>query len=369
MLALSAAVALVINSGRVLYRMVKAFCDAVNPIAYGIIFGLITALIVLIFALSRVPDIFLPRFLLELSHYGLGVLLYFVLIMNLVSLFLYIGKLIRLVPSPQPVALSVSAFLICSALAVGFTAYGIINAKSIDTVCYSIKTESENVKGFKIALISDLHIGYIVDAEYLEKVALEVNEMDADIVCISGDVFDGDITAISDRDAIKNAFLSIKSKYGVYACLGNHDAGESYGEMLGLLRESGVQLLLDEYTVIDNRLLLVGRRDSSPIGNHESERTDVFLPEDNRLPVVVLDHKPGNITEYGNDVDLILCGHTHLGQMFPFNLVVRAMYDAPYGYYRASADSPEVITTSGAGTWGPPFRIGSNNEAVKIILE
>jgi hypothetical protein len=86
------------------------------------------------------------------------------------------------------------------------------------------------------------------------------------------------------------------------------------------------------------------------------------------MPVIVMEHNPAHIGEYGKEVDLILAGHTHKGQAFPGSLVTRAMYTVDYGYYQKDTDSPHVIVTSGAGTWGTPMRVGTNNEIVSIVL-
>lgn len=177
------------------------------------------------------------------------------------------------------------------------------------------------------------------------------------------------MTALSDPLKLQALFGSIESEYGVYACLGNHDAGATYREMLAFLDGAGVQVLMDEAAVIDGRFVLAGRRDSFPIGNQGEPRKGLEgVPEAADLPLIVLDHQPGNIGEYGGDVDLILCGHTHRGQMFPFNLVTDAVFDVDYGYYRAGDATPQVIVTSGAGTWGPPLRVGTDNEVVEINL-
>ncbi|MFQ9651088.1 MAG: hypothetical protein ACLRZZ_13470 [Enterocloster sp.] len=134
---------------------------------------------------------------------------------------------------------------------------------------------------------------------------------------------------------------------------GNHDAGPSYDRMMEFLSEAGVRVLQDEAVVIDSRFVLAGRKDSFPIGGQGERRGSLELPERTEdLPVIVMDHQPGNIRDYGKETDLILCGHTHKGQMFPFNLITDAVFDVDYGYYRASVDSPQVIVTSGAGTWG-----------------
>ncbi len=83
--------------------------------------------------------------------------------------------------------------------------------------------------------------------------------------------------------------------------------------------------------------------------------------------MIVMDHQPGNIRDYGEETDLILCGHTHKGQMFPFNLITDAVLMWIMDIYRASVDSPQVIVTSGAGTWGPPQRVATDNEVAEIL--
>ena len=86
------------------------------------------------------------------------------------------------------------------------------------------------------------------------------------------------------------------------------------------------------------------------------------------LPIIVMDHNPSNIKEYGKEVDLILSGHTHKGQIFPANLITNLMFTVDYGHFQKNADSPHVIVTSGASTWGMPMRIGTHNEVVSIML-
>ena len=221
----------------------------------------------------------------------------------------------------------------------------------------------------RIALISDLHLGYVIGEHHLEKVINAVNSTKPDLVCIAGDIFDGDAAVPAAPEALKALFLKMDSVYGVYACLGNHDAGPSYGRMLEFLSEAGVHVLRDEAVVIDGRFVLAGRRDSYPIGGQRDKRENLTLPaKAGELPVIVMDHQPGNIRDYGEETDLILCGHTHKGQMFPFNLITDAVFDVDYGYYRASVDSPQVIVTSGAGTWGPPQRVATDNEVAEILV-
>lgn len=81
-----------------------------------------------------------------------------------------------------------------------------------------------------------------------------------------------------------------------------------------------------------------------------------------------MDHNPSNINQYGNEIDLILCGHTHHGQILPGNLITDAIFDVAYGHYQKENNSPHVIVTSGVGIWGMPMRIGGNCEIVSVKL-
>ena len=122
-------------------------------------------------------------------------------------------------------------------------------------------------------------------------------------------------------------------------------------------------------------MVLVGRLDGSPIGGYGTQKrkelSEFLKNEDKTLPVVVLDHNPGKIHTYTNEADLILCGHTHKGQLFPASFVTNAMYTVDYGYYQKDSQSPHVIVTSGIGYWGMPMRVGTNSEivSIKIVAE
>lgn len=142
--------------------------------------------------------------------------------------------------------------------------------------------------------------------------------------------------------------------------------------MVAFLERANIHLLSDAYTVIDDRLVLVGRLDRSAIGGYgktkRKELSEFFVRENPDLPVIVMDHNPARIGEYTTQADLILCGHTHQGQLFPANWITNRMYTVDYGHYQEKADRPHVIVTSGVGTWGMPMRVGTNCEMVTIRL-
>lgn len=361
-----------VNTGRQIYRWLTMLCGGINGTFFGIFFGAAVLAVLAVFVVSRRPGMGDYRRIFRLDHYALGLLCYVVLIVNAVSLLLSAGKLIRLIPSPLPRAVSLAAGTVSLAVTVALTAYGVVHAGDIQVKRYhvSLGQKQDGEASLRIALLSDIHLGYMIEQEHLAKVVARVNGLRPDLVCIAGDLFDGDMTALADPEELQALLGSLEAPYGVYACLGNHDAGPTCEEMLDFLEGAGIRVLLDEAVVIDRRLVLAGRRDSSPIGTQGESRSKIEgLPESAGLPVIVLDHQPGNIGEYGSDVDLILCGHTHRGQMFPFEWITNALFDVDYGYYRAGKNAPQVIVTSGAGTWGPPLRVGTDNEVVEITVD
>ena len=201
----------------------------------------------------------------------------------------------------------------------------------------------------------------------------KINSLKPDVILIAGDFFDTDYDSIQDPDTAVKTLKKLRSEYGTYACFGNHDGGRTYRKMEEFLVKSDINLLKDEYAVIDNRLVLVGRMDSHPIGGYGKEKrkelSEVLGDINSDMPVIVMDHNPANINEYGKEVDVILCGHTHRGQLFPGSLITNAIYDVDYGYYRKDKNSPHVVVTSGIGYWGIPMRVGTNCEAVCLSIK
>lgn len=308
-----------------------------------------------------------------IGSYWIGIFVYLLILFLARDLILFICSRIKIIESPISQSIRFCTSLIVVLLTICLVGYGILNASKIKHVSYDIQLKESVLTGdIKIVLISDLHLGAINSENRLERIVNNINDLKPDLVCIAGDIFDSDYNAIQNTDKAIELLKGINAKYGVYACLGNHDAGGTFNEMLNFLEQSNIKLLNDEYVIIDERFVLVGRLDSSPIGDSgELKRKDItetIASLNTSLPIIVMDHNPSNIDQYGGEVDLILSGHTHNGQIFPTSLITKAMFTVSYGHYRKDADSPHVIVTSGISTWGMPLRIGSDNEIVSILL-
>lgn len=352
-----------------LYKWLKLILPRIKAAVFVPLYIIFAASMMLCFMRSSLPfSVAVKRALNAFGAYCMGIFIYMFLFFIISDIIFLLGRAFRLISDSSRKRyrlFSGAVVLILTAITVF---YGAVHAAQIKLVSYDAEISAE----MNAVLISDLHLGAAGSERRFEKTVAAVNSLEPDIVFISGDIFDNDFDIISDTKQMSELFKSIDTKYGVYACLGNHDAGSTIGEMISFLKDSDVTLLSDEATVIDNRLVLIGRRDSSPIGGAgygvRCDISELMDGVDTSMPIVVMDHNPTNIDEYPDSVDLILCGHTHKGQMFPGELFTNAMFDVDYGYYRKDDNSPQVIVTSGAGAWGMPMRVGTDCEVVSIKL-
>ena len=350
------------NAGRESLECLRHFFPRIRRWIWWTGYALFIAVTLILF--SSTPSFAPLRFLSLCARGTVGIFLYFLLGMNgawLIRLFC------RFLPKKRDLSLSIR--LTALSLAAVLSLYGLIHPHRIQDQSYTVEVtgKSSALAEIKIVLISDLHLGYVWGADRMERIAEQINAQNPDLICIAGDVFDGNLDAVFDLEDLRSAFLSLQSRYGVYACLGNHDAGADYEEMVSFLQEAGVVLLRDEVVEIPEVIRIAGRRDSSPIGK-SGEKREAMEWEKSPLPTLVLDHQPANVTEYGAEADLILFGHTHKGQIFPINFITDALFEEDYGYYRADSQSPQQIISSGVGTWGPPMRVGSDCEIVSITV-
>lgn len=323
------------------------------------------ALLVLPTPLAFLVEEGLPSWIGKWGNYWIACLICLLVTMLLldgVSLLIrYFRKTERRRNGPMPLL----AVLPAAALVIG----GRWNALQIRETRYDIVIDkTAAADSLTLILLSDLHLGFINDADFLERVVARVNAQQPDLVCIAGDLFDNNFHAVKEPARIAAALNCIKSRYGVFLCWGNHDAGNTFSEMRQLIASTQVHLLEDDLYVEEGVFAVAGRRDSAPIGEQQGEhRVAVALSEAASLPLIVLDHRPSHLYTY-DSADLILCGHTHQGQIFPGGAVTSLIYPTDYGYYQEAGLHPQMVVTSGVGTWGPPIRIGTRSELAVLKL-
>ena len=362
---------------RKLYHWLNIFLPDINTKLYIIIYASITLIIIFCFIHNFIPFPFIIKKMLNwINAHWMGIFMYLLLLFILADLIILLGCIIKIIPRPLPQNIRFYAGLVTLILTVGIVSYGLYNANRIKHISYEIQLKDTSLNNFKIVMISDSHLGAINNFEKnLEKIVKEINALNPDIVCWTGDIFNDNYYAIKDSERAILLIKGINSRYGVYANLGNHDGGKTINQMINFLEKSNIKLLKDEYVIIDDKIIIIGRLDQRPIGGAGDLKRgsiedilDSINTNDKNKPIIVMEHSPSAINQYDGRISLIIAGHTHRGQMFPGSLMTRAMFTVDYGHYQKDKNSPHVIVTSGISTWGPPMRIGTNNEIVSIII-
>lgn len=218
-------------------------------------------------------------------------------------------------------------------------------------------------KTLKIVMASDIHLGFSIDKARLKSYVNLMNDQHPDVVLLAGDVSDRPMEPII-RQNMKEELSAIKATYGVYAINGNH---EHYAETIHAteeyLKASGITFLRDAVCLVDSSFYIVGREDRSNL--NRKSLAELVKGLDPAKPKIMMDHQPFHLEEAEqNGIDLQLSGHTHNGQFFPGNLIVKRMYELGYGYLKKG--NTHYYVSSGLGLWGPQYRIGTQSELVVI---
>ena len=242
---------------------------------------------------------------------------------------------------------------------------GTINAFviRIKKIQIQIPKKSAKLDHINIVALSDLHLGIIMNRIQLKRVIKKINALQPDIVLIAGDIIDESLAPVIWKDLGK-MFLEIKSRYGVYAVTGNHEFIGGAESAVEYISRYGVKFLRDEVVLIDNSLYIIGREDRDVNRFTKIRRkqiSELMISADSSFPTILLDHQPFDLNEtVKNRIDLQISGHTHHGQMFPFNLITKKIFEVSKGYKKIG--DTQFYVSSGVGTWGPPVRIGSKAE-------
>lgn len=348
---------------------------------------LLTIFIGLAFILPE--DNFLRRPLFKIGAYWLGISLYLILYVALIDLLRWIYSKVFKDKYNDFYARTICTLLII-VLTGATSIYGIINAKIVRTTEYEITINKDggNFKEMTIAMFGDPQFGYNIGEYHLKQAVDIINKNDVDIVCVVGDIFDNQYSAIKHPDKLIDLFKQIKSKYGMYAVLGNHDVEEpilcgftfhdddlenklASKEMLDFIKKSGMVLLYDENVIINDSVNLYGRADQERpnLGNiTRKESGDIFKEVDTTKPLFVLDHEPREYDELEKaGVDLMMAGHTHDGQLWPTKIATDIIWENPYGLW--VKNTFHAITTSGLGLFGPNMRVGTIAEVCIIHVK
>ena len=351
------------------------------------------AVVYLFMALSPVIAFLLPKsavaiVIRRISTYWIGIMLYSLLYVVLFDLLRLIAKHTKLKNTllfSRGSVISIGSVVV--ACAVATCLYGIFNARNIKVNEYSVTVNKSCVsdKHLKAVLVADMHMGYAIGVDHITNMVEKINQQDADIVIIAGDIFDNSYDGMDDPEGIKAQLKSIKSKYGVYAVYGNHDIDEKilmgftfdWGgkqlnseKMTNFMKECNIKLINDESVLINDEFYLVGRRDTDKPGTEDGTRAEISeltKDLDKTKPIFVLSHEPDELqktADAGADIDF--SGHTHDGQLFPGNLTIGLFWENPCGMIKK--DNMYSIVTSGVGVYGTFMRVGTDAEICSVDI-
>ncbi len=247
------------------------------------------------------------------------------------------------------------------------TVFGLINAAWLRTTRVTVMLPHlpEAWQGRTAALVTDLHLGPLSGQAFLRRVIARLRSLQPDAVFISGDMFDGPTLGL---DQLVAPWREFSAPRGIFYVTGNHDEFSERSIYLDAAKHVGIQVLNNEKVFIDG-LQIVGIHDSEADNPVELREVLRQARIDREQPSILLAHRPINLTVAEEEgISLQLSGHTHHGQIWPWNLVVSRIYGR-FAYGLSRLGKMLVYTSSGAGTWGPPLRVGTKAEVVLIQFE
>lgn len=321
--------------------------------------------------------------LVTLIFFGIGAVLglinAMIVIIHLMVFWLICDGINRLVEKKRKVYF---AKYYAGVFAIGFSlvylACGWYLAHHVWRTEYTLTTDKQ-LGSLRIVLFTDSHVGTTFHGEGFAEQVKDMQSENPDIVVIAGDYVDDDTTK-EDMIAACRALGTLKTTYGIYYAFGNHDKGY-YGseyrgysgdDLIAELGKNNVIVLQDETVLLDNRFYLIGRQDhSEEYGRNSRASMDELVSGlDSSKYTIVLDHQPHDYdAQAAAGVDLVLSGHTHGGQLFPFNYMGQwlEINDKVYGLEKR--DGTNFIVSSGIADWAIKFKTGCKSEYVVIDVQ
>ncbi len=245
--------------------------------------------------------------------------------------------------------------------------YGVFNASWTRITRTTVRLANLPVswRGRRAALISDLHLGHVRNGSFLRRMVAKIVREEPDAIFIAGDLYDG--TAI-DAGRAAQPLNKLTAPHGVYFVAGNHEQFGDDSKYLRAVAAAGVRVLSNEMVEVDGlQIIGVPYRNATRDGHLASALHNIHLDRDRAS--ILLTHAPDHpeVAEAAG-VSLQLSGHTHLGQFIPWSWMARRIY-RQFVYGLSRIGEMQVFTSSGAGTWGPPLRLGSNPEIVVLEFQ
>jgi predicted MPP superfamily phosphohydrolase len=248
---------------------------------------------------------------------------------------------------------------------------GFFNARQpeIQNVNIEIARPIEKPQSIHAVMISDVHLSSLIGRKHFARIVSIIKTIQPDIVFIAGDLVDGDLNAVIRKNSLAE-IKSLSPPMGIYAVTGNHEFIGGAEKAVDYIEQYNVKFLRDTAILIDSSFYLIGREDIEKNrfqNNKRKSLNELMNYTDKTHPLILLDHQPVAARQSAQaGIDLQFSGHTHNGQLWPLNYITSAMFENSYGYQKIQ--NMQMYTSSGAGTWGPPVRIGTQPEIVNARI-
>ena len=344
---------------------------------FGVLAGAVLVLATVLLS-GPLPERY-ERWLAWPGYLWLGVVFYLLAALLVAELPVLVGRLVQRRAGADPDApdesrrllLRRTAAVAAGVVAAGTSGYGVWRAYAPPTVTrlqVPLRRLDRRADGLRVAVIADLHVGPLYGRRQVERVVEIVNSLEPDLVTVVGDLVSTEVGAVrADAEPLRRML----SRYGTFFVTGNHEYYHGYEEWLEAADDLGLRVLRNERVEIVHQ---GGALDLAGVNDREGSRYDdppdyaaALGDRDPSRPVVLLAHQPVQVhraAEYG--VDLQLSGHTHGGQLFPFDALVRL--EQPMVSGLKEIEGTQVYVTDGAGFWGPPMRVGADPDVTLLEL-
>jgi predicted MPP superfamily phosphohydrolase len=244
---------------------------------------------------------------------------------------------------------------------------GILNAAwlRVTRVCVQLPHLPAAWHGREVVLMTDLHLGNIRGAGFMRRVVNKVQSLKPYAVFVSGDVFDG---PKADYDRLVEPARDLSAPAGVYFVTGNHEEFSDRAKYIDVVERAGMRVLNNQKVTVEG-LQILGVHDGEAVEPELFGKMLQAAALDRGRASILLTHRPSNLEiPEAAGVSLQVSGHTHKGQFWPWSWVIFKVH-GPFAYGLNRLGNLLVLTSSGAGTWGPPMRVGTKSEIVLIRLE
>jgi predicted MPP superfamily phosphohydrolase len=347
--------------------------SALRTIFPWMFWGLAAAFVVGQFLERGNPTLF-SQMITYVGSFWLVTLLYLFMFILAIDIIRLANHFIGFIPEAwtQTVLSGKNLFFAVTSITLIIVAAGHINAiiPRIVNVDISIDKKAGKQKEIKVAFVSDIHMGFIIGNHRVKRMVDKINSENPDLVLFGGDLVDHNPLPVIKYNMGEN-FSRLHPPLGVYAVTGNHEYIGKPDISIEYLSKFGIQYLRDTLININDVLLLGGREDKDKMrftGTPRKPVSQLVNGVDRSLPILLMDHQP---VEYDSvmqtGVDLMVSGHTHRGQFWPFRYITRKVYELDWGLLKKG--NTHFFVSSGLGTWGPPVRIGTRSEIVILHLK